>query len=67
MGLFSIFRVAEGFVIDVFEAFTPMILLEKDDTINRNIHCCVEAKREKTRNQGLIKLMSSKIKFKYEF
>jgi len=33
MGLFSIFRVAEGFVIDVFEAFTPMILLEKDDTI----------------------------------
>ncbi len=33
MGLFSIFRIAEGYVIDVFEAFTPMILLEEDDTI----------------------------------
>ena len=33
MGLFSIFKISEGFAIDVFEAFTPMVLLEKDDTI----------------------------------
>ena len=33
MGLFSIYRIAEGYIIDVFEAFTPMVLLEKDDTI----------------------------------
>ena len=33
MGLFSIYRISEGFVIDVFEAFTPMVLLEKDDTL----------------------------------
>ena len=33
MGLFSIYRVSEGYNINIFEAFTPMILLEKDDTI----------------------------------
>ena len=33
MGLFSIYRISEGFVIDVFEAFTPMVLLEKDDRL----------------------------------
>jgi len=33
MGLFTIYRIAESYIIDVFEAFTPMVLLEKDDTI----------------------------------
>ena len=33
MALFSIYRISEGFIIDVFEAFTPMVLLEKDDTL----------------------------------
>ncbi len=33
MGLFSIYKISEGYIINIFEAFTPMILLEKDDTI----------------------------------
>ena len=33
MALFSIYRISEGFIIDVFEAFTPMSFLEKDDTL----------------------------------
>ena len=33
MGLFSVYNISEGFIIDVFEAFTAMVLLEKDDTL----------------------------------
>jgi len=33
LGLFAITRETDGYIVNVFEAFTPMVLLEKGDTI----------------------------------
>ena len=30
-GMFSITTILDGYLIDIFQAFTPMVIIEKDD------------------------------------